>query len=215
MRKFACLFLLVPGFASAQMLGPSSYVQFSDSPFFGGSFGYFYLEDMEDDLFSQPGVTKSGGTITDPSGITDSVDADDGVIDGSGTAGRSLFSGSGSAGITFTFDALVLGALPTHAGIVWTDGAGEIGFEARDAGNNLIGSLSGTHADGFITGQTAEDRFYGVQHAAGIKSIKIWNASGGIEVDHLQYGGEAPVPEPATMALVAASALAAIRKRRR
>lgn len=215
MRKFACMLLLVPGIASAQMLGPSSYVQFSDSPFFGGSFGYFYLEDMEDDLFSQPGVTKSAGNVIGPGGLTDSVDADDGVVDGSGTSGRSLFSGSGSTGITFTFDALVLGALPTHAGIVWTDGAGTINFEARDAGGSLIGSLSGTHADGSITGQTAEDRFYGVQYAAGIKSIKIWNTAGGIEVDHLQYGGEAPVPEPATMALVAATALAAMRKRRR
>ena len=52
------------------------------------------------------------------------MDADDGVIDGSGLNGHSLFSGSGATGITFTFNQSTLGAFPTKAGIVWTDGGG-------------------------------------------------------------------------------------------
>lgn len=43
-------------------------------------------------------------------------------------------------------------------------------------------------ADGSFAGTTAEDRFFGVTHAGGIESIKISNTSGGIEVDHLQFG---------------------------
>jgi len=52
------------------------------------------------------------------------------VIDGSGLDGDSYFSWSGSAGLTFTFNADVLGSLPTHVDIVWTDGAGTTSFEA-------------------------------------------------------------------------------------
>ena len=51
-----------------------------------------------------------------------------------------------------------------------------------------------------------EDRFFGVFNATGIGSISISNTSGGIEVDHLQYGAAtaAPpsVPEPATLLLL-------------
>jgi IPTL-CTERM motif len=41
---------------------------------------------------------------------------------------------------------------------------------------------------------TAENRFFGVTNPGGISSIRISNTSGGIEVDHLQYGlfGAAP-----------------------
>ena len=56
--------------------------------------------------------------------IHDSVDPDDGAFDGSGLLGDDYFSRSGSTGIVFTFSAAVLGALPTHAGLVWTDGDG-------------------------------------------------------------------------------------------
>ena len=49
-----------------------------------------------------------------------------------------------------------------------------------------------------------EDRFFGVQFAGGIRSITISNSAGGIEVDHIQYGAMAPVPEPGSWALMAA-----------
>src|SRR5450755_4969177 len=46
-------------------------------------------------------------------------------------------------------------------------------------------------ADSSNNGETAEDRFFGVTNAAGISAIFMSNASGGMEVDHLQYGAAA------------------------
>ncbi len=181
---------LLPGAASAQMLGPAPYVQFTDSPFAAVNFGgTFHLEDMEDGVLNAPGVSFDYGAVYGPGGLTDSVDADDGLIDGSGTNGRSFFSGGGSTGITFIFHADVLGQFPSHAGVVWTDGTNNIHFEAFDANGVSLGQLTGSHADGSYSGTTAEDRFYGaIQTAGGISRIHIWNDGGGIEVDHLQYG---------------------------
>ncbi|MCK6485084.1 MAG: PKD domain-containing protein [Phycisphaerae bacterium] len=170
-----------------QLIGPLPYLCETDSPFPLGTTGFF-LETFEDGLLNTPGVSASGGGPTGPGGLTDSVDCDDGVIDGSGTNGRDFFFGAGSVGVTFTFNAQALGGFPTHAGIVWTDGSGTITFEAFDAQGASLGTLSGNHADGSFTGGTAEDRFYGVIHAGGISAIHIRNTSGGIEVDHLQYG---------------------------
>jgi hypothetical protein len=203
-------FVVVPPLG-AVLLGPSPspttpYLSFGDSPFNGLSFSFFYLEDFEDHLFNTPGVTANFGGVTSvvfgPS-IHDSVDADDGTIDGSGLDGDSFYYGSGSTGITFTFDPVVLGSLPTHAGIVWTDGAGLITFEAFDASSASLGTATGSHADGSVSGTTGSDRFYGAIDTGGISAIKISNASGGIEVDHLQYGlsGE-PIPEPGTLLLL-------------
>jgi hypothetical protein len=55
-------------------------------------------------------------------------------------------------------------------------------------------------ADGSHNGETAEDRFFGATNAGGISRIFISNSSGGIEVDHLQYGA---IPEPGTLVLLA------------
>lgn len=201
--------------AQATLLGPSTYLSSADSPFspFSG-FTYFHLENFEDHLLNTPGVTASAGGVTSvvfgPS-IHDSVDADDGSIDGSGLKGDSFFSGNGGAGISFTFNAGALGSLPDAVGIVWTDGAGTISFEAFDALNNSLGILTGNHADGNFSGGTAEDRFYGATNSGGISRIHISNNGGGIEVDHLQYGlrgtNRVPppngVPEPASLALLA------------
>lgn len=202
----------VAGLAQAQLLGPSVYAQASDSPFTGLSFTYFHLETLEDNLFNVPGVTKSTGNVLAPSGLTDSVDADDGKIDGLGRDGHSIFSGAGSSGIMFTFSAAALGSLPTHAGIVWTDGGGTITFEAFDANGASLGTRTGNHADGSSSGTTVDDRFYGVINAGGISKIFIKNSSGGIEVDHLQYGGA--VPEPGTLGALGLGALVALLRKR-
>lgn len=151
--------------------------------------------------------------------IHDSVDADDGSIDGSGLGGDSYFSGSGDTGITFTFNAGALGGLPDAVGIVWTDGAGTISFEAFDASNLSLGILTGNHADGSFSGTTAEDRFYGAANSGGISRIHISNSGGGIEVDHLQYGlrgAVVSVPEPAALALfgIGLIGLGAMRRRK-
>ena len=73
--------------AHAALIGPTPYLESSDSPFDGVSFGaYFHLEDFEDHLLNVPGVTASSGGVTSivfGPAIHDSVDADDGFIDGS------------------------------------------------------------------------------------------------------------------------------------
>ncbi|HJQ82643.1 MAG TPA: hypothetical protein VKA21_01100 [Candidatus Binatia bacterium] len=169
-------------------LGPSAYTSQANSPFDLSPGGGIVLEDFEDNTLSTPGVTPSTGSPTGPGGYTDSVDGDDGAIDGSGTNGHSFFASPGSTGITFTFDAGVLGGFPTAAGMVWTDGDGPVTFEAFDAVGGSLGTIGPVAiADGSIIGETAEDRFFGVVHAGGISAIKLSNTSGGIEVDHLQY----------------------------
>jgi hypothetical protein len=199
--------------AYAGPLGPTPYLSFAASPFSGGTFSYFNLETFEDGLLNTPGVTASAGGVTSVVfGPTahDSVDADDGVIDGSGLSGDSYFSGSGAAGISFTFNAGVLGALPDSVGIVWTDGDGTTTFQAFDAANVLLGTIGpvAIATPGSFFGQTDEDRFFGFTNSGGISRIFISNTSGGIEVDHLQYGltSSGPgLPEPATLALLGAA----------
>ncbi|MBC8139576.1 MAG: PEP-CTERM sorting domain-containing protein, partial [Fibrella sp.] len=103
-----------------------------------------------------------------------------------------------------TFGVAALGTLPTHAGLVWTDGSGPIQFEAFDALGGSLGIIDASHADGSSSGTTAEDRFYGVTNAGGISSITIRNG-GGIEADHVQYGtlqDVVTVPEAGTLPLL-------------
>lgn len=215
--------------AAAGLIGPSGgsgltgeYASFSDSPFSGGSFTYFYLEDFEDHLLNTPGVTASAGAVasTVSPSFHDSVDLDDGVLNGSGLAGDSFFTGSGAAGITFTFNEGVLGVLPTHAGIVWTDGAGTTSFEAFDSNGNSLGIVGPVSLnDGSINGTTTDDRFFGITSLGGISAIKISNSLAGMEVDHLQYGhfASSAVPEPASLTLLSMGAaglvIGAIRRR--
>ena len=241
-----------PAVASAALLGPSEYLCFDDgaiadcagkdSPFVGLSFSYFHLETFEDHLLNTPGVSKTiGSGVTSTVGfggvinsIRDSVDEDDGIINGSGTnpgikTGDSFF-GAGLPGIEFSFSAAELSALPTHAGMVWTDGAGTTSFEAFGADGSSLGVLGPfSHADGTFLGTTADDRFYGVIEPGGISAIKLTNTSGGIEVDHLQYGllgeiegppGPPPtdgvVPEPTSLLLFGLGGLGVgVMKRRR
>jgi hypothetical protein len=210
--------LLASAFSSAAiagLVGPSAYTGFADSPFKSVDFsgGYFHLENFEDLALNVPGVSQTGGSPIGPGGLTDSVDEDDGAIDGNGTNGHSFF-GSGATGITFDFDKAALGSLPTHAGIVWTDGEGTISFEAFDNNGVSLGKIgpfseAGVVPDSSFVGGTAEDRFFGATNNSGISRIFISNTSGGIEVDHLQFGsstgGEPPQPPPSGIPLPAAA----------
>ena len=108
------------GFA-ATLYGPTPYLRASDSPFAGGSFSYFHLEDFEDGAMNTPGLSANAGIVLAPGINTDSVDGDDGVVDGFGQNGHSWFSNASTTSFTFTFNAAILGSLPTHAGLVWTD----------------------------------------------------------------------------------------------
>jgi hypothetical protein len=192
------LVLLATSPASAQTwLGPTPYLSQADSPFAAAiTAGDVVLEDFEDGILDAVGVTTTGEIIA-ASSLTDSVDADDGSIDGSGTGGHSLFSGFGS--ISFSF---APGSLPVDVGAVWTDGGGLVSFEAFDENGVTLG-VQGPFdlPDASNNGETAEDRFLGVTYPGGISSFVVSNSAGGIEVDHLQLTTPVAVPcgpEPRT-----------------
>lgn len=215
------------GASAASVLPATPYLSFNDSPFASTQFEQFYLEDFEDGLFNAPGITgvsnRPGNTliVVAPSNFTDSVDADDGLIDGFGRMGRSL-AGSNNAitepfGYTFTFDSQILGSLPTHVGLVWTDGGGgrTTQVEFFGLGGASLGVLSEFVGEVGFDGRTSEDRFLGAIFSQGIESFTIRTPGGvnNLEVDHLQYG---IVPAPGSFAaLISASVLLGGRRRRK
>jgi PEP-CTERM motif len=204
--------LISIGEANATLYGPSPYLSFSDRPFTAPTNAYYYLEDFEDGALSTTGVTVSAGVVAGPSALTDSVDADNGPIDGSGTSGNSWYSNFATSSFSFTFNSVALGGvLPNHAGIVWTDvgavtegttGFGSVTFEAFGPANESLGIIGPVLlGDGVATGTTAEDRFFGASHAAGISRIVISTTNTlDWEVDHLQYA-DLRIPEPTAIAL--------------
>jgi hypothetical protein len=173
---------------------PIPYLSRADSPFQGVAFpSYFHFEDWEDGLVNTPGATPSSTQLGSSFGaLVDSIDGDDGAVDGKcEKAGGSCDSGFGNGTFEVTFDAAVLGGLPTHAGMAWTDGSTgcDAIFEAYDANDVLIGTKTAVAVgDGTNVGAVAEDRFFSVVHAAGVKRIVVKSSAGGVEVDHLQYG---------------------------
>ena len=215
--------------AVATFITSAPYSQFSDSPFFAVANGNpnFYLETFEDGDLNTPGANVSVGYVAGPGGATDSVDGDDGVLDGNGNAGHSFYSG-GASSISFSFIAADLGQLPTHVGIVWTDigsngpgapfGVDSIAVRAFDAnGVSLGGVLFDDLGDGDISGASAEDRFFGAIFTGGISSISITSLNGSPdwEIDHLQYGIQAvPVPGAAWMLAPALVGLMGLRRKR-
>lgn len=191
--------------ASAQLLGPTPYLSFADSPFDGGSFSYFHLEDFQDGALNTPGLSASGGIVTSGN---DSVES-------APNGAQSYYSGGQLTVLTFTFSAAALGTLPTHAGLVWTDvgfsaptlGFGEVFFEAFDASSASLGVIGPfLLGDGSASPSKPEDRFFGVTNAAGISAIRIsMPGSGDWELDHVQYGlvvASSAAPEPGTVALL-------------
>ncbi len=211
----------------------AGYASLADSPFSQNTPATFYLEGFEDGLFNTPGVTGISNTPGTVLGVlakeygnqhVDSVDADDGTIDGSGLGGHSLGNTlnttSEDLGYTFTFDAAVLGGLPTHVGIVWTDGGFGIStvFEAYDASGTLIGQIGPVRTGDYsFSGTTAEDHFFGIIHDGGIARFTIRDPGGfnNLEVDHLQYGLRA-VPLPGSLWLLGSglAPLVSLTKRR-
>lgn len=202
---------LIPsvGFA-ATFFGPTSYTQPSDVPagFYGtGETGF--LEDFEDGTIDggltvetfiggNP-VVLGPGNIISPGISTDSVDADDGSIDGLGRGGRSLFT-NGQAGIRIT-----VGQPVVALGLVWTDGFGDITFSAFDpVGNQLFTDIFSGIPNAGQNGETDDDSFFGIRDLNGVGSIFVSNSSGGIEIDHVQYSVAAPavIPAPASLLLL-------------
>jgi PEP-CTERM motif len=211
--------------AAATFFTPVPYLQAGDNPqpvLAGPS----YLEDFEDGLANTSGLSVSGGIASGRSPFADSVDADDGVIDGSGAQGQSWYSGGALTSVVFSFSATVLGALPTDLSIVFTDtgnrlDAGPLGFgtafmEVFDGQGVSQGSFQFAFGDGTAFSATAEDRWLGARHAGGIGSVRVgFLESADWEVDHLYYAGVVPEPGTAALWLAGASALAAWRRRSR
>lgn len=154
------------------------------------------MEDFEDHELNQPGVTASTFQLSSSFGssLVDSVDGDDGNPNDNQCLKIDAFCDAlwAAGSVTFTFDADELGAYPTHAGAVWTDGEGMVGFEALGVDGQIIYAIEPFSEPGFpgtsVTSDTAEDRFFGVYSPDGVSAIRLYNTSGGIEVDHLQYG---------------------------
>jgi len=182
------------------LLVPSPYKEFPDSPFACATFGtYFHLATFEGDGGLPPGTTGPGSKFPGTGGsstITDSVDGDDGFPDGappdSGATVpcpgcQSWFGGS----MDFQFDEGALGGLPTHAGMVWTDDGNNatVTFTAYAGDGGVIATqaVPGIGTAG-ISGETDEDRFFGVVFPGGVKRITMSHTGGGIEIDHLQIG---------------------------
>jgi len=180
--------------SNADFIGPLPYLSEADSPFNLSAHGA-YLENFEDGLLNTPGVTVNIGAIGLPGPKTDSVDGDDGSIDGFGTEGHEWWVGpsGGTYIMTFTFDDSILGKFPTHAGLVWTDDRADVSFEAWDSDGVYLGSIGPfSLGDNYDGGQTAEDRFFGIVNAGGISQITMTHVGNGMSVDHLQY--VVPVP---------------------
>jgi len=200
MIRSAVIAFAFAGTCMAETFGPTPYLCAGDSPFEGIEFEYFHLEDFEDVALNTPGVE-----VTTPYGVggnvifSDSVDCDDGAIDGNGNAGNQMGISIGNH-VDFVFDDVVLGALPSHVGIVWTDvgsgggNAGNVSVFAYDEAGLLVAELGPVAVgDGFDSGQTDEDRFLGLSHDAGIATFVVEMDSSDFSLDHLQYGR---VPTP-------------------
>lgn len=213
---------------AATSFGPTPYLQAGDTP------ADFYchqcpdplhIEDFEDNALDAF-LTIDNGSILPPNSmsgaslpVTDSVDGDDGSIDGNGNAGHSWFTGADGA--VDRMLVISFGSTVTSAGLVFTDGddnSSSIKLEAFDINGLSLGLIdAGDLADSTYTGETAEDRFLGFHDLTGIASLKLtMDAGTGIEIDHVQWQNCQCVPEPAALGMMgfAGMGLLVLRRRR-
>ncbi|MDZ4830190.1 MAG: hypothetical protein SGJ09_08350 [Phycisphaerae bacterium] len=180
-------------------LYPQSYVKLADSALFGAMSldDDFWCETFEDGLVNIPGLTLSGGTIAAPGASTDSVDADDGNVDGSGTGGRSYRANIGSP-ITIGISALALVGLPERAAFAWTDGPQNSTLTitiTTGSGATFVRTV-GPLGDANSSGATAEDRLVAITASNGIAQVVIASGGAAFEIDHVQF--EDPVVREAS-----------------
>ena len=153
---------------------------------------YFFLEDVQDGQIDAPGLTVNGLTARTENGRSgsqssgnncDSVDEDDGAVDGGYSNPRGGFRIT-SGEIRFTFDEGVLGKLPTHAGIVFAERVNTtFTLSAYDSNNVLLETVS--------INVSYADPFVGIFAESGISYVIV---TGEAEFDHFQYGHFVPEP---------------------
>ena len=191
-----------------------TYSSAADSPYSGSG---VHLETFEDGALNLAGVTANHGHVQGPGSKTDSVDGDDGSMNGLGRDGHSFSSGS-SKSITFSFSNSGGQGLPTMAGLVWTDGHHDstIRLRAWDNAGKLIGKIKVSLGDLVRNGTTAEDRFLGLVSDKGISKIRISSNYAGFEIDHLQFAygfAVVPLPPAAAMGLIGLAGVGMWRRR--
>ena len=189
---------------AATLFGPIPYQSFADSPFATESFDSFFLEDFEDGVLNTPGVSFVGpslGGISVPIisvANSNSVDADDGLVDGDGSGGFSQQVVGTPPLVAFLFDPIELGSLPTAVGIVLTRSQVVTRFIASDPALNNSGVID--NIERALLQDASDDVFLGVVDPNGIAAIRISPAfqpgTSGLNVDHLQYGSISVMPIP-------------------
>jgi len=201
--------------ASADIfVGDAPYLSAEDSPF-QSTDNELIIENFEDGALNVFGVSATAGRVRGPGDGRDSVDADDGAIDGFGNQGHSWIVTADDVRVDFIFDADDLGKLPAQAGVVWTDGAPGTTFifKAWDANNERIGVMELALGDDVRNGTTGEDRLLGAVAEQGISRIRVRAMEGGFELDHLQFGFGA-VPGPGALAALGLAGAVSRRRRR-
>ena len=187
--------------AATRLFGPARYLSEADSPFDLSELGTsFFLEDFEDSELNTPGLSPIGVLIRMPGSSTDSVDGDDGNVNGDGTLGSSLepsftlcnhgVDASCWWSFGLNFDPVFDGQLPNAVGFVVTDSAirEDITLTFYDDHGDVIAITTESGlGDSLDNGGTDEDRFLGLANAGGISTLWIRSAQR-FEIDHLQYG---------------------------
>lgn len=222
--------------------GPTPYRGQADSPFpIHGNDPPFHFEDFEDGKLNTPGISQPTdtifgarfhGVVLGPGEMTDSVDGDDGAVDGASTTGHSFRSGMhvytstnpqiSQFSVRFDFNINELGQLPNAIGFALTDvvhgtafgGQAHFNFRVTDSLGQLHISPSYPIVDDHDrNGGVSDDYFYGVTGVeVGITRLTLLAGNFGnypsydfFEIDHLQYGRL--VPEPHSLGMGAAALL--------
>ncbi len=221
--------------ASFTFLGPTPYLSAADSPFaayLGGP--DFFLEDFEDGQLNSLGIYQrlhpyTHGIVRGPGSDTNSVDSDDGIIDGEGLLGHSLASNfywtdlvdppTIKSYLRFSFDDSLLGFLPNSFGFVWTSGApnSRISIDLKDGDFNTVAIRVFEPLEVNSPSDSFDDRFFGVYSSGPIVHVEIIATYRGnpepvpMEIDHVQYG--LIVPEPTSIALIAVGMVLGLSRR--
>ncbi len=205
---------------------PTPYRSVADNPFRAGiTAGTMFLEDFEDGRANTPylyegedillGGRNTIGVTQFLVGENNSVDGDDGSLDGAdllGVGWMGLFSGGSR--ISFVFEPRVLAdgrrQFPTYFGFAITAGMGsdETGVSFTDENENLLGGFR-LPREALLEYQAGQrgvitDRFFAMYVPTGAEIMHI--DLGIYTIDHLTYGWN-PIPEPGVAGLAGLASL--------